>query len=382
MPYAFWARWMIQPIETEYFGHWGKVAADADVRPFSTINPVGGDRKRKNKKHHFVSVTYMDGFTNDRGRVWAYRAENPINPHPARPTSIGYRNYYYSQKLPEGGQENHRFEDLWSSIETVWKETIRAVKDRRVSPAISFNLLGMATIMRARVPASRERHEVMIARKMRAEVQAMEKLGILPAELERYAGQFDSVPIGVNPHETLLAMKSEMKAFDDLCFKLGFEVLHNRTGLPFITSDNPVCSYDPRRSLPARVPYDHAGEIELIFPLDSGMLLRGSSKLRPTNRVSRHRNISDRMAVRRFNRTVAQFGYGLVIAQDRSSDDLAAIYADVVPTVTTEVRHVGKEIQIIVRDLFAPRPILSQFIDTPEKAAALEEQMKADWIAE
>ena len=73
-----------------------------------------------------------------------------------QPSAIGYENYYYSQPLPDGGQENHRFEDLWRSIETVWPETVRALEARRLSPAISFNVQGMETIMRARVPATRD----------------------------------------------------------------------------------------------------------------------------------------------------------------------------------------------------------------------------------
>lgn len=44
--------------------------------------------------------------------------------------------------------------------------------------------------------------------------------------------------------------------------------------------------------------------------------------------------------------------------------------------------NVGKEIQIVARDLFGSRLILSQFIDTPEKAAALEGQMTAGGNAE
>jgi hypothetical protein len=32
-----------------------------------------------------------------------------------------------------------------------------------------------------------------------------------------------------------LAMQGEFKDFGDLCFRLGFEVLHNKTSTPFLT---------------------------------------------------------------------------------------------------------------------------------------------------
>lgn len=360
-----------------YFGLWGAVPVDGDVRPFTLINPLSGNTNRNNRRHHFISAVYMDGFAAEDGRVQVYLCEAPENPLPMKPRAIGFERDYYSQKLPEGGQENHRFEDFWNTIETVWPETIRALEARRLSPAISFNVLGMQTIMRARVPATRDRHALMIEAKLRSQHMVAEEIGALPPEMERYAGQFDTVPIGINPHETLLAMQGEFKDFGDLCFRLGFEVLHNKTSTPFITSDNPVCSYDPSQTLHARTPYQHSGDVELIFPVSAHMLVRGSSKRGPVNMISRHRDISDSRKVRHLNRTIAQFSYRMTIARDRSSDELIRAHAALVPTITTEVRRQAKEVQIIIRNVFGPRPVLSQFIDTPEKAARLEAKMAA-----
>lgn len=360
-----------------YFGAWGDVPFDDDVRPFSVLNPVGGDTNRNNRRHHFISAVYMDGFAAEDGRVQVYLCEAPENPLPMKPRAIGFERDYYSQKLPEGGQENHRFEDLWNTIETVWPETVRALAVRRLSPAISFNVLGMQTIMRARVPATRDRHALMLEAKLRTEYKVAEEIGALPPELERYAGQFDTVPVGINPHETLLAMQQEFKDFGDLCFRLGFEVLHNKTDTPFLTSDNPVCTYNPRQPAHVRTPYDHSGEVELIFPISAHMLVRGSSKRGPVNMVSCHRDISDSRKVRQLNRTIAQFSYRMTIARDRSSDELIRAHAALVPTITTEERRQAKEIQIIIRNVFGPRPVLSQFIDTPEKAARFEADMTA-----
>jgi hypothetical protein len=365
------------PNPPTYFSAWGNVPIDNDVRPFSMLNPEGSDTNRNNRRHHFISAVYMDGFADERGRVQVYRCEAPEDPHSMNPRAIGFERDYYSQKLPEGGQENHRFEDLWNTIETVWPETIRALAARRLSLAISFNVLGMQTIMRARVPATRDRHALMLEAKLRNECKIGEEIGTLPPEIERYAGQFDTVPVGINPHETLLAMQGEFKDIDNLCFRLGFEVLHNKTSTPFLTSDNPVCSYDPRQSIHARTPYEHSGDVELIFPVSARMLVRGSSKRGPVNVLSRHRDISDSRKVRQLNRTIAQFSYRLTIGQDRTSSDLIRAHAAQVPTITTDVRRLGKEIQIICRNVFGPRPTLSPYIDTPEKAARLEAKMAA-----
>ena len=89
-------------------------------------NPVHEGEDRTNRKHHFLSITYMDGFTDETGRVQVYRSEDPQKPHATQPRATGYQKQYYSQPLPEGGLEHYRFEDLFNTIETVWPETVRA----------------------------------------------------------------------------------------------------------------------------------------------------------------------------------------------------------------------------------------------------------------
>lgn len=356
---------------------WGDVPDDDDVQPFSRINPERPPDLAK-KKHHFVSVTYMNGFVGSDGRLWRYLPEKADQPQRVAPSSLGYEKFYYSQKLPAGTRDDHSFENLWHAVETVWEKTARAAAGGRSSLAISLNLLGMVALMKTRVPAARDRNALLIAAKMRAQVQAAHEHGILPTEYERYADELDTVPIGVNPQQTLGTMRGDFKELGDVCFRLGFEVLHNRTDTPFIASDNPVCIYDPKKAVHARRPYDCDDEIELVFPIDAWTLLRGSNRLRPVNRVSRHRSMSSASAVRRINRTIAQFSYRFIIALDRSSDELAFQYAQRVPTVEIEVRKRSpKEIQIVWNHIFGPVPQLSQFIDTPEKAARLEARMAA-----
>ena len=362
----------------EQFGHWGRVPSDGDVLPFSMVSPAPGGTGHPKKKHHYISATYMEGWTAEDGRVWAYRPDEPADPHRSHPLSIGYRKHYYSQTNETGERDDHRWEDLWGCIETVWQATLRAVRDKRLSPAISFNLLGMVAVMRARVPAARERHELLMAHKLRTEVKAAEALGVLPDDLKIYAGRLDEVPVGINPEQSLASMREDFMESGDLAFRLGFEVLHNATDIPFLTSDNPVCVYDPREPVHARTPYRTAEQVELLFPLDAGMMLRGSTKLAPTNRLVRHRRVSDKARVRRHNRTIAQFGYRLYVAQDRSCDPLVVQYAESVPTVAVSVQGGGREFSIAWDHCFGPRPRLSQYIDTPEKAARLDRKMEEE----
>ena len=356
---------------------WGNVPDDPDVRAASRMLGRAGEGAPAKKRHHYVATTYLDGFTTPEGKLWTYFLDNPLNPRPSRPEAVGYSNYYYSQLRPDGTRDDNSFEDLWSAIETVWPETMVAIRGGRVSPATSFNVLGMVGITGVRVPAARHRHELLLAAKMRAEAKALERAGVLPKELQRYAGQLDTVPVGINPQQSIPTMMTDLRRFGDLCFQIGFEVVHNDTDLPFITSDNPVAIYDPRSPPGQRRPYEYERQVELICPLDASTLLRGHSRIRPVNEISRHVRISDRSAIARLNNTLAQFAYGLVLASDRSSDGVIALQANRCPTLSIKVVETPKGGDIIWRHVFAPRPQLPAYIDTPEKAERLEAEMAA-----
>lgn len=119
----------------EQFGHWGRVPRDGDVLPFSMVSLAPDGTGHPKKKHHYISATYMEGWTAEDGRVWAYRPDEPADPHRSHPLSIGYRKHYYSQTNETGERDDHRWEDLWGCIETVWQATLRAVRDKRLGSA-------------------------------------------------------------------------------------------------------------------------------------------------------------------------------------------------------------------------------------------------------
>lgn len=356
-------------------GPWGGVPVDGDVVPVNRLPLNPGRSDRRNKRHHYVSVVYMKGFANGDGRVWSYLPSRPDTPHAARPETIGYEKHYYSRLLPNGDLDAHRLEDHWGRIEQGWPATLQAVRDQRLSPAISFNVLAMATLLRTRVPAARDRNRLLLDAELRAGVQALERAGCLPEAYAAYAGKLDMVPVAANPERTLAAMFDEMRAFGDLCFGMGFEVLHNRTATPFLTSDNPVCFYDPTEPAHRQTPYPESGPVELLFPLAADLLLRGSRKISPVNEIVRHRELRDRATVRKLNRTIAKFSYRMLIAQNRDNDHLASVTASTVPTIEIKVGFRGRNIDIGWRHVFGRRPNLPIYVDTPEKAARVRREI-------
>jgi hypothetical protein len=314
------------------------------------------------RRHHYVPVTYLKGFCDTTGRLIAYRKDDPDRPLYLGPTEIAFERYYYSQPLPEGGQENHRFEDLFASVETHWPRVLAAVRARTLDAEVLHWLYAFTTMMRARVPAARAFHESAMALKMRLEVQALAGRGKLPPELVRYEHELDTVDIAVNRHRTIATMPHDMRRFADMTLNLGFEILLNETHLDFISSDNPVAYFAPCTSGSQSVPYDVDRKVELYFPLDSRMLLRGSHRLRSRGPMPRLRQLADQGRVRAINRIIAQYSYRFLFAKDRAHDALALAYGATSPVLDADVRRPRElEIEIHLKHKFGPRPKLLKF---------------------
>ena len=63
------------------------------------------------KRHHYIPITYLNKFTDNTGKVFAYRQDDVQKPLHLRPNEIAFERYYYSQPLPEGGRDNNTLED-------------------------------------------------------------------------------------------------------------------------------------------------------------------------------------------------------------------------------------------------------------------------------
>lgn len=319
------------------------------------------------RRHHYVPSVYMRGFLAGGERLYAYRKDNPSAPIHVPPESVAFENYYYSFVGEDGVQDNHQFENIFGTLENRWPDVLEDLRRQDIGTAgANWFLFAFATAMRARVPASREFRAALMAVEMRAGVQALHAVGHLPEQLKRYENELDTVPIGINPQQTLARMSEDMKAFGDLTLRLGFEILHNRTGRPFITSDNPVAYFDPVPSEAVMTPYNAENDIEFLFPISSDMILRGSHKLKPYSRVVRHRVVTNRDVVRRINRITARFAYRLVLSPDRTVDRMVTAFADISPVLWTRLGGSLRDLKIYYGHEFGQRPKLSKFVQDGE----------------
>jgi hypothetical protein len=329
------------------------------------------------KRHHFVPVTYLLRFADEAGRVYAYRKDEPLRPLKVRPREIAFERYYYSQPLQDGGQDNNRLEDLFSTVETVWPSLVDDLTGRRdITDRIS-TLFEFVGLMRVRGPATRDAVELFLAHMVRRTTKMMSEKGRLPAPPPGIENILDDMQISIDPHRSLHAMSSLLRGFARLLEHIGFIVLHNETDELFATSDNPVVCFDPDVPEHRLRPYEvhpPQGRVQLFMPLSPRLLLSGSTEF-PRNSPGlgiHHGRISRRSEIVRVNRMVARFGYRLIFAHRGGLERFVARYAATSPTPDFESLKVeGGEFNVF-QMVFGPRPTKPKWQGPRSAAEATE----------
>ena len=72
------------------------------------------------KRHHYIPITYLNKFTDNERKIFAYRKGDPETAHHVRPDAIEFEKYYYSQPLSDGGRDNNTFENFFGTTESTW----------------------------------------------------------------------------------------------------------------------------------------------------------------------------------------------------------------------------------------------------------------------
>jgi hypothetical protein len=311
------------------------------------------------KKHHYVAQTYLRGFGNPNGKVCVYSKDKPAHSWWAAPDTIGFEKYYYSQPLPDGGQDNNGLEDVFSSIEEGWPSLISKIQNHERHEGGLNQLVLFAMLHRVRVPTARDAAEKMLAESVRMTARHLNDHGQLPAPPAGLT--FDELDglmvVSIDPHRSIHAMVDFARGMGTIIDAIGFKILENKTSEGFITTDNPVVYFDPTISPTSMQPYNidrGRMDIEFMFPLTPKFMLWGHSMIKPSpgqHRTASYQDVHDKQFVRRANVLSARFANRLIFSDKSHHQPLVRKYAGTSPVVS--VTHVKTE---------AGRGILTQHV--------------------
>ncbi|MDA8030764.1 MAG: DUF4238 domain-containing protein [Alphaproteobacteria bacterium] len=285
---------------------------------------------KSKKRHHYVPKAYLKAFCDREGKILVYRKDDPHKPLHLSLNNVALRNYYYSLPLPEGGHDNNILEDMFSELESQWPQLVDRLRqgdDINDSDSLSV-LFSFIALQRLRVPAARDHAERIASEVIRSDLRGMKARGEISCEP-------DDLEIAPHPAISLSSITSMESTIRTVFKEMGWGVLHNKTDLPFLTSDNPVIWFDPSVPEDKMRPYVWLPGRPLlsIFPVAPDCVIHGHSNMRRqfASRGFSHMDLSDRKSVKTINRHICRFGYEMVLAQERGHEPLIAKYADKSP---------------------------------------------------
>lgn len=314
---------------------------------------------QQSKRHHYVPKAYLKSFCDDQGKLRVYRKDAPGAPLHQVPDATQFRKFYYSQPIPDGGQDNNTLEALFSSLETHWPGTVDKLHARgEVNDRLEY-IFQFIALQRVRVPASRDAVESMLAQTVKDTMKTMLANGKMPPPPPGLEDLPNRVQVAIDPHRSIHAMVAMLKGIGELFSLVGFSAVHNNTNLPFITSDNPVLWFDPSLPFDEQRPYtlQPGGPVFLVFPVSPKLALIGSTQYKEFfgTHGLQHSDVPDEGMVYAINSQICRFAYEAVITQASGWEDLIAEHAGVSPVHEAVNVPMAKGLANIHRMAFGPR---------------------------
>ena len=201
-----------------------------------------------NKNQHYVPQFYQRRFSDDGKNIGVYLVDQQKSIPSAPIKSQASADYFYTNDT----DKPDNVEKAFSGIEGIGKEIMQKLDANPRTPLSkeeSFSLYAFTILQLGRtlspVQDTREMANMMLRRVLKF-VTEISKNSNSP-ELADFRDMSDDVIDSITLTEEAakkLALSSYLQMLP-LCIDLKSKVLINETPVPFITSDNPVCLYNP-----------------------------------------------------------------------------------------------------------------------------------------
>lgn len=315
---------------------------------------------QQTKRHHFVPKAYLRAFCGEKGQLLVYRKDEPTKPFRTSPDGTQFHAYYYSQPLPGGGRDNNTLESFFSSVEQDWPETVARLHRREnVNDRLS-NIFEFMTLQRVRVPAARDVIEAALARTVKDTMKIMLANGTLPPPPPGLEELPNLAEVAIDPHRSIHAMAAQIQGMGKLFSRIGLSAVHNSTGRPFLTSDNPVIWFDPSVAFEEQHPYavdPIDGPVFLLFPVSPRLALIGSTE----NKASfgehglLHGDMAGGEQVALINAQICRFAHEAIIANGPGQEEIVEEFAELSPVHDAFSVPLAMGIATVHRQVFGKR---------------------------
>lgn len=150
---------------------------------------------------------------------------------------------------------------------------------------------------------------------------------------------------------------------------MGFYPMHNKTNVPFITSDNPVIWFDPSVKDADLRPYvlRPDGPVVLLFPVSPSLIIYGHSLWRDqfVSEWLGIMDLSDTGLVEMITWQVCRFAYQVVFAHKAGQERLIQKHAELSSTIRFNRIGAGEDESVVFEMVFGKRERKPKWVDEP-----------------
>jgi len=266
-----------------------------------------------------------------------YKKDDPDNPFRQSPGNTGYHKRYYSQPLPDGEIDNNTLEDIFGELETKWPAIMDRFRNDADANDCLEDIFAFIGLQRARVPAYRDAIESMLAEHVLATTKRLNEMGQLPPTPEGFDDLLDNIQVSIDPHQSIHIMAKMMPEMTRIFSRIGINIVRNLSGIPFLTSDNPVIWFSPASPDSQMQPYHVRpdGPVRLLFPVAPDLMIYGDTEMREqfAENGLEYQEFDEPKVAKAWNRQICRFAYQTVYAQEPGHEPLIKKYAALSPVL-------------------------------------------------
>ena len=304
------------------------------------------------KKHHYIPVFYLNGFTDANGCVWAYKKDDS-KVLESTPEGIAYSNDYFSFITPNGNKDSETIENIMADLEAVCAPVIKKILSfETISDNDRYTFCAFVAMMMLRSPNFRNNVETTYA-------DMTKHLGVFSASnktcfesmIERCAQETgtdfgtpeqieklrqsmlkmdEHYKIKTNPQVSLKTSLGFLKDFPKRFYMMKWIFLKATDDHKYLTGDNPFYYCDPTHD--KRTFYGvglATKKVEITLPLSKNLLALGSWE---SHSKSTYLPANNRL-VKEINRRTVISCWRMVFASSKSDGirKLVSKYKDTYP---------------------------------------------------
>lgn len=247
------------------------------------------------KRHHYIPVFHLKGFTNSNGCLWVYDKEGK-GLFEAAPDSIAFEKHYFSFMDETGKRDSETVENMIMQIESESAGVVRKIlaeKELTEDERVTFGCFVASMMVRAPnfrdnirssmgemikqtsvfMAAHKENFKQMV---QRFEKDTGEKIDMPVEKLRQWMLNKDKYTVSINPQHAMAMALSQIEHLSRIFANMNWAFLKADGGNMFMTGDNPLQYIDPTHNPRSFYGVGLANKnVEVTLPLSKDMAALG-----------------------------------------------------------------------------------------------------------